>query len=240
MRNNNKPRQANSSGSADTSPHLGWYAPRNLPHFDSPTVVRHITYRLIDLLPREVMEDFEKSVEAVTDKNARNGELRRRIEAYLDAGHGACVLAEPEVAACVIDTWRHFDGVRYHLLEWVVMPNHCHVLIEPLAGAPLGKMVLSRKNYTARFIKDYLGRSGRDNIGRVAEEGAGKAAPQSGSKSHSAPHPVRQRDYWDRIIRNENHLAAVRENIVMNPVKAGLVKRPEEWPWSSAAFRAMK
>jgi REP element-mobilizing transposase RayT len=45
------------------------------------------------------------------------------------------------------------------------------------------------------------------------------------------------RDYFDRYIRDDAHLAAVVRYVETNPVKAGLVERPEDWPWGSAARR---
>ncbi len=161
------------------------------------------------------------------DPRRQKTELRRRIEAYLDAGHGSCVLVKPEIAACIADTWFRFDGKRYRLLEWVIMPNHCHVLIEPFKNIPLAKIVLSWKNYTARFINTYSGRPGTVFF------------PQSVSEGRKAGHGnVWQRDYWDRFIRDERHFAAVRTYINENPVKAGLVAKAENWPWGSAAMRA--
>ncbi|WP_459936708.1 REP-associated tyrosine transposase [Desulfonatronum parangueonense] len=163
-------------------------------------------------MPRAVIVRMKAEADAMDRDDAwREAELRRKIEAYLDAGHGSCLLKSPDVAEMVIETWFRFDGERYRLLEWVVMPNHCHVLIEPIDNFPLSKIVLSWKNYTARFINS------RPDI-----------QPQ---------HPVWQRDYWDRFIRNESHLLTVREYITMNPVKAGLAASPEEWPWGSAAAR---
>ena len=212
------------SGERRTQPHprnqqhRGWYSRGYLPHFDVSRGIQHITYRLADSLPRAVLKQMQIKIEAsVRGDDERQTELRRRIETYLVAGHGSCILQEPQVAACVIDTWYHFDGERYHLLEWVVMPNHCHVMIEPLEGFPLGKIVLSWKNYTARFINEFNGRTG-------VRRSRGSAQ-------------VWQREYWDRFIRDERHFAGAREYITMNPVKAGLVARPEDWPWSSAKVR---
>jgi len=48
--------------------------------------------------------------------------------------------------------------------------------------------------------------------------------------------PVWHREYWDRFIRNERHFQQAVEYIHQNPVKAGLVERPEQWPWSSASI----
>lgn len=193
----------------------GWYSRGYLPHLDAPHAIQHITYRLADSLPQSVLEQMQTELkEKVRDKDALQTELRRRIETYLDAGHGSCVLREPAVAACVVDTWLRFDGERYRLLEWVVMPNHCHVMIEPLEGVPLGKIVLSWKNYMARWINEYKSRTGVRRSQRYSQ--------------------VWQREYWDRYIRDERHFMAARDYIVMNPVKAGLVTKPEDWPWSSA------
>lgn len=199
------------------NPHRGWYSRGYLPHLDASHLIQFITYRLADSLPATVHERLKAEVASRgLAENRRRAELRQQIDRYLDAGQGSCVLRIPAIAACIEDTWQHFDGERYRLLEWVVMPNHCHVLIEAFQGIPLGKIVLSWKNYTARFINDYLSRTGvrRSQIKRSQ---------------------VWQRDYWDRFIRDERHFEATKHYIAMNPVKAGLVDTPEAWPWSSAA-----
>jgi putative transposase len=195
----------------------GWYSRGYLPHCDSAQAIQSITYRLNDALPARVLERMQAEVRReITDPKTRDSELRKRIEDYLDAGHGSCILRESEVAECIVDTWLHFDGTRYRLLEWVAMPNHCHVLIEPLPGIALGTIVLSWKNFTARFINRFVGRR------RVGAQVEGR---------------VWQREYWDRYIRNDQHLAAARHYIRMNPVKAGLVEHPQDWPWGSAGVQ---
>jgi REP element-mobilizing transposase RayT len=57
-------------------------------------------------------------------------------------------------------------------------------------------------------------------------------------KSHSARSwpfpkhaPVWQRDSWDTQLRREENYAAKWNYVEMNPVRAGLVDRPEEWPY---------
>ncbi len=55
----------------------------------------------------------------------------------------------------------HFDGERYRLIAWVVMPNHVHVLIELLEGYPLGEVIHSWKSYTANKANEILGRQDR-------------------------------------------------------------------------------
>ncbi len=166
-----------------------------LPHFDPSQALQAITYRLADSLPATVVERLD--AECPDDEVER----RRRIDAWLDAGHGACILRDPELAACVIDAWKHHHGQRYMLQAWVVMPNHVHVLIRMLGSASLAQIVWSWKSWTAR------------RLGRGAW----------------------QREYWDRYIRDETHYRSCVDYIHGNPVKAGLCRQPEEWPWSSAA-----
>jgi putative transposase len=138
-----------------------------------------------------------------------NLERRRRLEDLLDAGHGACWLQRPDIGALVEETLLAGDGEQYRLLAWVVMPNHLHVLIQTLPGLALAQIVKGWKGQTARAANMRLGRSGT----------------------------FWERDYFDRYIRDEAHLAAVVRYIERNPVKAGLVAEVEDWPFSSARRR---
>jgi len=47
-----------------------------------------------------------------------------------------------------------FDSQRYRLLAWVVMPNHVHVLFQPMNGWTVAKIVAAWKKFTARKICD--------------------------------------------------------------------------------------
>ena len=118
---------------------------------------------------------------------------RKRLEQLLDAGYGSCLLRRPDIASLVIDNWLRFDGVRYELLAWVVMPNHVHVLVEIMDGNSVSRIVHGWKSFTAKVIA------------RVAEVRSGIWRP----------------DYWDRVIRDGHHFNAAVEYIVDNPVKAG-------------------
>lgn len=140
-------------------------------------------------------------------KSAKDpAERRKRLEASLDAGYGSCLLRRADIATTVVENWERFHGARYGLLAWVVMPNHVHVLVEIYPSHPMSRVVHSWKSYTAKAI----------------------------ARRTSHPGKVWQEDYWDRAIRSEKHFAAAVDYIVSNPVAAGLVVRPEDWPWSSA------
>lgn len=183
----------------------GWHGRGYLPHFDDGQSLQAITYRLGDALPAEVLV---KLTEQLADDDTRRG----KIEHYLDVGHGCCLLRRAENARMVVENWRQFHGTRYQLHAWVVMPNHVHVLIEPLANYGLSQIVHSWKSYTAKAML-------RHNAGQ-------RPALPTASR-------IGQADYWDRFIRNEHHYRATVDYIHHNPVKAGLCANAEDWPWSS-------
>ena len=180
-----------------------WHSRGYVPHFDDPRVVQGVTFRLGDALPHGVLQRLH----ALPDV------LRRRwaMESAMDCGHGACWLARPDVAASMEQALLHHDADRYHLLAWCIMPNHVHVLVQPI-DTTLGRLVGNWKGWVAHEANRILGRKGR----------------------------FWQPDYWDRFIRDADHYRATLRYIENNPVKAGLVPRdaPQAWPWSSARCRA--
>ena len=114
-----------------------------------------VTFRLADSLPTEVVEALRR------DRSLRNDAQRRKhAEAYLDADHGACYLRDPRVGELMERALLHFDRQRYRLLEWNVMPNHVHVLIEILSGHTLAEVLHTWKSYIAHAANRLLGRFG--------------------------------------------------------------------------------
>ena len=188
-----------------------WHSRGYLPHFDSTQVIQSITFRLADSLPQEKLYHFAIELAArKLDPSAEERERRRQIERWLDAGMGCCALRHPAMGAVMEETLLRFDPIRYRLLAWCIMPNHVHVLIEPIEL--LGKIVQSWKSYTGRWAVQHSAKLGLGVRGN----------------------PFWMREYWDRYIRNGEHLAQVIRYIHQNPVKAGLCAAPEDWRWSSA------
>jgi len=77
----------------------GWHSRGYLPHFDGGEIAQAITFRLGDSLPQTVLKAWR---EELSRENAANTDaaLRRRIESYLDQGHGSSWLKDA----------RGFDG----------------------------------------------------------------------------------------------------------------------------------
>ena len=151
-------------------------------------------------MPREF---YEKAAAVASNAKERFFFLEKGV----DQGLGDCVLTEPANASIVRAALEYFDGERYRLLAWAIMPNHVHVMIEQIPGHSLSDIVHSWKSYTANHI------------------------------NKRAKNRLWAPDYFDRYVRDEEHYANARFYIENNPVKARLVERPEDWPYSSAAKR---
>ncbi len=178
----------------------GWYTRGYLPHYDKPGTLQMVTFRLADAMPAARRHEWEALLKIEDDR-----EQRTKLEAYLDLGHGECVLKNPRAADAVEEALLRFDGERYRLAAWVVMPNHVHVLVE-LWTMPIGRLLKAWKGASAHAVNLLLGSGGT----------------------------LWQREYWDRYIRDEAHFGKARHYIESNPVKAALVKAPEQWVHSSA------
>lgn len=212
-----------------------WHSRGYLPHFESAEKIQHVTVHLADSLPKSALARLEEKLSQLRTEQ-QDAERRKRIEALRDAGYGACVLREPGIAEMVQNTLLFFDGQRYRLLAWVVMPNHVHVLFQPMPGWTVAKIVASWKKFTARKICDYQKAfPGHANLQiDAATQSAIQENGDPGDKPRSNTNRIWQREYWDRFIRDEKHLRQVILYIHQNPVKAGLVATAESWPWSSA------
>jgi putative transposase len=187
-----------------------WYSRGYLPHCDQRHLFQSVTFRLRDSLPQEKLRELELELKSLpeTERDQKN---RQKIEHWLDAGLGCCTLRHAEAAQIVQEVLTHFHSQRYHLIAWVIMPNHVHIVVEPMT--PLAKIVQTWKSVSARRLL---------------------AKNETLSLGLSSTRRVWMRDYWDRYIRDEKHLRAAVDYIHQNPVKAGLCERAVEWPWSSA------
>ena len=76
---------------------------------------------------------------------------------------------------------------------------------------------------------------GIPTLGTATTLGRFPINPPGGGRRPGKRH-VWQVDYYDRFIRNEQHYRAAADYIHQNPVKAGLVARAQDWPWSSIRF----
>ncbi|MGH9560806.1 MAG: transposase [Terracidiphilus sp.] len=144
-----------------------------LPHWEDDPATYFVTFRLADSFPESARrkieferQDIIRTARAARRPLSRQEQIRLsrlfrgKIEVRLDAGAGNCWLARPKIANIASDSLTHFDGVRYRLFAWCVMPNHVHVLFQPIDGHDLASIVQAWKSYSAKASNRSLQRSG--------------------------------------------------------------------------------
>jgi len=120
------------------------------PHWSQAGAVVFITFRTHDSVPREVIERWDREKQqwlrqrgrdtgahwsvivqtlSARDRAEFQKTFNRCREAFLDSCHGRCLLKRPELAKIVADSLLHFDGQRYRVSDFVVMPNHVNLLV---------------------------------------------------------------------------------------------------------------
>jgi len=186
----------------------GWHTRGYLPHFDGRTKPQSITLHLADSVPARVVERWEDELRNLSDEH-RLVIMRQRIDQYLDQGYGECYLRDPDIAKLVQDSLLKYDGVRYNLFAWCVMPNHEHSLMTRFEDTDLETIMQAHKSFTAHAANKLLHRKGS----------------------------FWMTEYYDREIRNEEHFYKALRYIENNPVKAKLCEKLSDWPYSSAWFR---
>jgi putative transposase len=182
---------------------------QNLPHFRQEGATYFVTFRLADAIPAEVTEEwmqveeiwarrlrFPTETESCTrdeyEQHRRNMAVRK--EQLLDAGAGACWFREPEHRRLLHSTLLHFQGNRFTMHAFVIMPNHVHALLRPHPRHKLESIIGTWKQHMALELNRKLGLSGA----------------------------LWQAEAWDRIIRDSQHFRSVVRYIARNPLTARL------------------
>jgi len=198
----------------------GFHSRGYLPHLETEGSTYFVTFRLAGTLPREVIASLKTRrddlLRRAADEPETSGECRSarlfawyaaEVDSLLDRTTDALWLRHPAVASLVAGALRHFEGRRYRLHAWVIMPSHVHAVVQPLGTESLGAILHSWKSFSGNGANRLLGRIGR---------------------------PFWQKESYDHLIRHQFDLVHCCHYTEENPVKAGLCSRPEDWPWTSA------
>ncbi len=189
---------------------------RRLPHWEVERAVYFVTFRLADSLPKQALKKLEVEHKDILETASQMGRSLtqserkrierlhvRRVESILDRGTGECFLGNPAIAETVVNALKEFDGSRYRMFSWAVMPNHVHVLFQTMGKISLAGILHSWKSFSAKAANRILGRSGS----------------------------FWQQEYYDRLIRNADEFGRALKYIEENPSKAGLENWPWVWSW---------
>jgi REP element-mobilizing transposase RayT len=181
-----------------------------LPHWEQPGCTYFVTWRMADSIPMEKLRTLQdERAEWLKDHpkpwddalwKEFGQRFEGRIQEWLDLGEGSRFLADKAARQIVADALHYFDGQRYTLGDYVVMPNHVHVLFIPHPDFELKKLLHSWKSFTSKEVL--------------------KRWPE-------APNPFWLMESFDHIVRSEGQLKHFQDYIRDNPVKAHL--KPETW-----------
>ncbi len=191
---------------------------RHLPHWRQKGATYFITFRLADSIPRRILlqwreerelwlkargitadlaeQEKENRYAAISEQERKRAERRdaRRLHVELDRCHGSCLTRGAGNAGILQQALLHFHGQRGWIGDFVIMPNHVHLLIQPFDTHPLEDWLQSIKSYSARRFDK-----------RAMEEGR-----------------VFQQESYDRVVRDREELEAYRDYIANNGAKARL------------------
>ena len=187
----------------------------NLPHWYQPGVTYFVTFRTEDSVPQELSRNWyarrdvwlrSKGIDPAStvwrsvlsnqpDLDTEYHKIfTRQFMEYLDRGFGDCALRRPDLARIVAENLEHFDNDRYHLGDFVVMPNHVHLLVCLRGSTEIESQCRSWKRFTAGQINRTLGRRGR----------------------------FWQEESFDHIVRSPEQFRSLQIYIAENPIKANL------------------
>ncbi len=161
---------------------------------------------------------------------------RKKLKRYDEPGHArfltfSCYRQLPLLSKDRSRTWflQALSAARikhgFELWAWVIMPDHVHLLVVPKAPSARVTSILSAvKKTTGTKAIGYLRRNAPEFLSRLATRG-----PNGGWYRF-----WQAGGGWDENVTEPHRIQEIIEYIHTNPVKRGLVERPEDWYWSSA------
>lgn len=170
-----------------------------LPHWNQYGKIQFVTFRLIDSLPQPKIKELVELKRRFIALNPLPWTATVETEYWklvspfesklLDNGYGSCILRQSDVRKAVSDCLKYFDGCKYDILAYVIMPNHVHFLFKLKGETTIYSVMHSIKSFTAKKINNILQHSGS----------------------------VWMKEYFDRIVRSERHLTSCINYIRDNP-----------------------
>lgn len=198
---------------------------RRLPHIFPPGETLFITYRLHGTLPRYILSELQAEHERFITNQINNhpdervdtikkrweGRYFLAIDSFLDiATEGADHLANNAISEIVKESIHFRDERQFELHAYCIMPNHVHILVTNIREeVPFHRVLGSMKANSAKKANEYLGLSGQ---------------------------PFWQEESYDHVVRNGKSFERIIDYILNNPVKAGLARHWQEWPYTYCKY----
>ena len=187
----------------------------DLPHWRQSGVTYFVTFRLADSLPAEKLALWKteqaawlrQNPEPHTPSQREDYYIRfpRRLQDWLDAGSGSCILEDREVRSVVRNALLFFEGQRYQLGEFAIASNHVHVIITPLLEFELSDILHSWKSFTAhKILKIEAAVRSLSNAAALNSRRGVRASVGAASRRSSVS--VWQKESFDHIVRSPESL----------------------------------
>ena len=191
-----------------------------LPHWNQVGCVQFVTFRLADSLPQSKLLEYKEMKIRWECENPKpwdeqtqqryNDTFTPTVDKWIDAGYGSCMLKDSKVRDSLSNVMMHFDGERYTVHAYVIMPNHVHALLTPMPGNTIQKIVGSWKQYATNEFKKYM-----DIKGSVWEH-------------ECFDHLIRNADYFSKtllyIMNNPKHLPADAYTLYIQPQLQSMIE----------------
>lgn len=155
----------------------------------------------------------------------KNKLLFGMIDELLDTESPVRHLADHRQAEIVQNAFLHFAGDRYDLLAFVVMPSHHHWIFLPKESWARTAVTESRWAGRNRTPREIISHSIQSYTATMCNRVRGTNGPYW------------QTETFDHWARDEAEVQRIIRYIEDNPVRAGLVSEPADWPFSSARLR---
>ena len=209
---------------------------RRLPHYDKPGSIYFVTTCLAGSIPANGLAKLSRFRCQLENQRSPNNQTSRlsteawtktkskllfaEMDKWLDRAIAANYLAIPELASEVENAMLYFAPERYSVWAWVVMSNHIHWVFEP--SLEWENQLLSSTDRTSReTIMHSLKRHTSRQCNRLLDK--------TGT--------FWQDESYDHCIDGVDELQRVINYVELNPVKAGLCNRTEDFTYSSASYR---
>ena len=192
--------------------------------------------------------------------------MPKRLKRYYGAGHlhfvtCSCYQRKPLLGrAGARNLFVHILGevrerYRFSLVGYVVMPDHIHLLMsEPEVGTPSVVMQVLKQRVSRRLrrkrptLRTAKGGPPAANGGPPQLRLWGEADGPTLQRTKGGPPAAKggapelprfwQRRFYDFNVWSHKKRREKLDYMHSNPVKRGLARRPQDWPWSSYAFYA--
>ena len=210
---------------------------KRLPHWEVTGGRYFVTLHLAGAIPeegqqriRQISADLEQAVAQGLDGHRLHRAVFREMEEWLHRAESVKYLCQPQIAEMVLDTIRHRENNNcWTMFNYAVMPNHVHLFFRLGNDRPLPQVAAPGAGQRTAPTDGNRAVWHLDEVITEFKKWTGSQAV----KLLGLPRGTRfwQREWFDHWSRSLDEDEGIARYIRQNPVKAGLCKTPNDWPY---------